>query len=113
MRTPCVQSTRGRIHQNGHCMRVHHAHFCFGNHALFRICYAAAAAARLTIGGRDGSLGGILECHTWVAGAAAILLPGVVGASPADWYIVTVSIFFHGSSRPFGPLELSAVPQKW
>ena len=48
-----------------------------------------------------------------LGGTAAILLPGVVGASPADWYTVTVSIFFYSSSRPFGPLKLSAVPQKW
>ncbi len=59
---------------------------------LEHIVYATAAA-RVTIG-EDGGAGA-----TCVAGTAAILLPGVVGASPTDWDIVTVSIFFHSSSR--------------
>jgi hypothetical protein len=69
-----------------------HAHARL-EHALFRICTPLLRACGQTNNwGRWSMLGA--GCHT-----AAILLPGVVGASPVDWYTLTVSMFFHSSSR--------------
>ncbi len=54
----------GRIHQRA---------------SMRNMLVCATATAKLTIG-EDGDAGA-----TRVAGTAAILLPGVVGASPVDW----------------------------
>ena len=84
----------GRIHQRASMRNM-----------LFHII-CATAAAKLTIGEeRDAGA-------TRVAGTAAILLPGVVGASPVDWtwpYRSSPMTQVVVSGAP----KLSAVPQEW